>query len=169
MNKKYMEVCFELLNFKSLKPENILKCIFNLNDTINIKYDKVELYVCKDYWQNGWLKSDVLKKIKSIYLNNICVDSKYLNESNDFLLELKIKNEIVLDISFAPKFNSDLNIYGYSLCIYREGELFDQSLILKLSECVKKYTNSRDEIKLIKNLNPIINNSDSIKVVFSNF
>lgn len=75
----------------------------------------------------------------------------------------------MLDISFAPKYNSDLNVYGFSLNIYRIGELYAEDLILKLASSIKEYFYAKDDIKLINDQNPLINGAKSIIVNFKNF
>ncbi len=84
-------------------------------------------------------------------------------------MELKLNKKIVLDISFAPKYNSDLNVYGFSLSIYRIGELYAEDLILKLASSIKEYFYAKDDIKLINDQNPLINGAKSIIINFKNF
>lgn len=84
-------------------------------------------------------------------------------------MELKLNKKIVLDISFAPKYNSDLNVYCFSLDIYRIGELYAEDLILKLASSIKEYFYAKDDIKLINDQNPLINGAKSIIVNFKNF
>ena len=169
MEKKYMEIKFELLNASGFELKNIVNCIFDLNNIINEEYNKVEFYCSKDYWKNGWMKSDIIKKYKSKLIRDIQIDYLCLNDCNSVLLELKSNKKIVLDISFSPKYNCDLNVYGFSLSIYRIGELYEEDLILKLASCVKKHFTANDDIKLIKDQKPIISGSNAIIIKFTSF
>ena len=65
---------------------------------------------------------------------------------------LKNKNITVLNISFSPIYNSNYSIEGYSIDLYRKGDMLDENIIVKLSECVKNYIGAKDEIKLMKNI-----------------
>ena len=169
MNKQYMEIRFELLNADGFDLSNIVNCIFELNNIVDPEYNKVEFYCSKDYWKNGWMKSDIIKKYKCKQISDIQIDFSCLNDCNAVLLELKFNKKIVLDISFAPNYNSDLNVYGFSLSIYRIGELYVEDLILKLASCVKEYFNAKDDIKLIKDQKPIISGSNAIIIKFTSF
>lgn len=169
MDKQYMEIRFELLNSNGFDLNNIVNCIFDLNDIIDPDYNKVEFYFSKDYWKNGWMKSDIIKKYKSKQISDIQIDYLCLNDCNSVLLELKFNKQIVLDISFAPKYNSDLNVYGFSLSIYRIGELYADDLILKLASFIKEYFNAKDDIELIKDQEPLISGANSIIIEFTSF
>lgn len=169
MDNQYMEIRFELFKLNSYDLNDIVRCILDLNNIIGADYNKVEFYFSKDYWRNGWLKSDIIKKYKSKQVSDIQIDYLCLKDCNSVLLELKLNKKIVLDISFAPKYNSDLNVYGFSLSIYRIGELYAEDLILKLASSIKEYFYAKDDIKLINDQNPLINGAKSIIVNFKNF
>lgn len=169
MNKQYMEIRFELLNLIDFDLNDIVNCFFDLNNIINPDYNKVEFYFSKDYWKNGWMKSDIIKKYKSKQINDIQINYLCLSDCNSILLELKLNKKIVLDISFEPKYNSNLNAYGFSLSIYRIGDLYEENLILKLASSIKEYFNAKDDIKLIKDQEPLISGANSIIIEFTSF
>ena len=89
MNKQYMEIRFELLNADGFDLSNIVNCIFELNNIVDPEYNKVEFYCSKDYWKNGWMKSDIIKKYKCKQISDIQIDYSCLNDCNTVLLELK--------------------------------------------------------------------------------
>lgn len=164
-----MHITFDLLNANGFGIQNIVNCIFDLNNIINYTYDKVEFYCFKDYWKNGWLKNDTVKKYKSKHLSDINIDYSCLNDCNAFLLELKFNKENILDISFFPSFNEKYIIFGYTLIIGRIEKLFENELIIKLAESIKKYFNAKDEIKLMKDPKLIVYGSDCMLVKFNEF
>ena len=74
MNKQYMEIRFELLNADGFGLSNIVNCIFELNNIVDPEYNKVEFYCSKDYWKNGWMKSDIIKIYKCKQISDIQID-----------------------------------------------------------------------------------------------
>ena len=168
-DRKYMSIDFKILKIIDFEIENIVNCAFDLSDIINIEFNKADLYFFKFYGKKGWLKQDIIQKIKGQQLRQIHIDYSSLNECTDILLELKFKKEVVLDISFGQILDGNYNIRGYLWQIYRIGQQFNDELIFKIANCIKKYLHAKDTIKLIKDREPYIRGSDLVVVEFKEF